>query len=85
MGLCIDLDDDHSIEVNRDSITFVEENGSTGNDQTIFGSPNTVEIDKVALLKLLKFFDDPINRHKAFGDVLDKYDDLIPKAENLNS
>lgn len=83
MGLCVDLDEEHGIEIRRESIKFNEDD-KPQDQQTIFGRDFHVEIEKVALLKLLKFFDNPDHRMRAFGrELLAKYDGLIPEAEKL--
>lgn len=82
MGLCLDLDDDHGIEIRRESIVLTE-GAVTPERQTIFGYEHSVEVEKIALLKLLKFFDNQKNRQRAFGPLLAQYDGLIPNAENI--
>lgn len=82
MGYCVDWGDDNiGIEIRRESISLHEDDVPR-EEQNIFGHDHHVEIGKETLLKVLKFFDDPKNRERAFGpELMAKYASLIPDAE----
>ena len=82
MGLCVDLDKEHGLEIRRESV-WLHETTRPREQQTIFGADFHVEIEKTTLLKMVKFLDNLDNRKRVFGDYLEKYDALIPNAETL--
>jgi hypothetical protein len=60
MGLCIDLDRKHGVEIRRESVVL-HEDGGTKNTEIFARGDHHVEIGKAALRKFIRFFNRPEN------------------------
>jgi hypothetical protein len=61
MGLCIDLDKKHGVEIRRESICLHEDDETKDTDIFAYGDHH-VEISKKALKKFIQFFNKPENQ-----------------------